>query len=542
VQIDAIFTNARITTLDPQRPAAKRIGVQAGRIVGIDDDLDGVRAAQWFDLDGAPVVPGFNDAHYHLSANGIRLLQLDLRADAVGDLEQLYRAVDRYASTLSPGTWVVGAGYDQNKLGAHPHRQRLDTAGGGRPVFLQHCSGHLGVVNSEALDLIGLDGSATVGGTIDVDTGLLAEDAVDAAFEAAGPLSVERFVEAIALASDEALACGLTSITEPGIGTAGMLGNNCADLAGFVEARKRGRLGVRTNVMPVADTLHEITPFERDRSWFGLDLGLSSGFGDESLKVSAVKFMIDGSLVGGTAYMTRPYRNRPDERGFLRDDREWIVDKIVRAHEFGWQVATHAIGDAAIDVVLDAYELAQQRDPRPETRHRIEHCAVARPDQLARMARLKVIPVPQGRFISELGDGFISALGLPRADWCYRGRSFLDAGLPLPGSSDCPVVRGDPLLGIHDMVNRTTAGGQSLGAGEALTPLEALRAFTVGSAFAAHEERTKGTLTVGKLADFVVLSDDPLQVSHERLGAVSVGATIVGGEVRYDTGVVTRTG
>jgi predicted amidohydrolase YtcJ len=540
MQIDAIYSNARITTLDPARPHATRIGVLGGRIVGVDDDLDGVSAARSVDLGGAPVVPGFNDAHYHLSAFGVRLLQLDLRASVVDSLDELYRVVSQHASILSPETWVIGAGYDQNKLGAHPDRKRLDIAGGGRPVFLQHCSGHLGVVNSEALARMGV-GDTVAGGTVDADTGLLAERAVEIAFEAAGPASAERFIEGIGLAGDEALASGITSVTEPGIGTTGMLGNNCADLAGFVEARSRGRLGVRTNVMPVAEILHEITPFENGRSWFGLDLGLASGFGDEWLKVTAAKFMVDGSLVGGTAYMTQPYQHRPGECGLLRDDRDRIISRIVSAHQFGWQVATHAIGDAAIDVVLDAYEIAQQRHPRPDARHRIEHCAVTRPDQLARLARLNVIPVPQGRFVHELGDGFIAALGAPRTEWCYRGRSFLDAGLPLPGSSDCPVVSGEPLLGIHDMVNRTTSSGQRMGSDEAVTPLEALRAFTIGSAYAAHEETMKGNLAVGKLADFVVLSDDPLQVSHDRLASITVGATVVGGEVRYDTGAATRT-
>ena len=546
MQIDAIYSNAQITTLDADRPHANRIGVLGGRIVGVDDDLDGVSAARSIDLGGAPVSPGFNDAHYHLSAFGVRLLQLDLRPGVVDSLDELYRVVAQHASTLSPDAWVIGAGYDQNKLGAHPDRKQLDRAAAGRPLFLQHCSGHLGVVNSAALARMGVgeSGSATAiaGGTIDAGTGLLAERAVEVAFETAGPASIERFVEAIGLASDEALASGITSVTEPGIGTTGMLGNNCADLAGFVEARNRGRLGVRTNVMPVADVLHELTPFEHERPWFGLDLGLASGFGDEWLKVTSVKFMVDGSLIGGTAYMTQPYRDRPGECGYLRESREDIIARIGRAHEFGWQVATHAIGDAAIDVVLDAYELAQQRHPRPDARHRIEHCAVTRPAQVARLAQLKVIPVPQGRFVHELGDGFIAALGAPRTEWCYRGRSFLDAGLPLPGSSDCPVVRGDPLLGIHDMVNRTTASGQHLGADEAVTPLEALHAYTVGSAYAAHEETAKGSLAVGKLADFVVLSDDPLQVPHDRLGSITVGATIVGGEIRYDAGGVARVG
>lgn len=549
MKIDTIYTDARITTLDPSRPTARRLGVQSGRIVAVDDDLDGVSATQIVDLGGAPVVPGFNDAHYHLSAFGVRLLQLDLRADVVANLHELYRVVAEHAADLPQEAWVIGAGYDQNKLGAHPDRERLDQASGGRPVFLQHCSGHLGVVNSVALQRMGIGESvsstAIAGGTIDTDTtgrpsGLLAEHAVEVAFETAGPASAERFVEAIGRASDEALASGITSITEPGVGTSGMLGNNCADLAAFAQARKRGLLGVRTNVMPVADVLHEITPFEEDRPWFGLDLGVASGFGDEWLKVSSVKFMVDGSLIGGTANMTQPYADRPEETGYLRDDRGLIVDRIVRAHEFGWQVATHAIGDAAIDVVLDAYERAQRLHPRPDSRHRIEHCAVTRPDQLPRLAELGVIPVPQGRFIHELGDGFIRALGAPRTEWCYRGRSFLDAGLPLPGSSDCPVVRGEPLLGMHDMVNRTTSSGQTLGVAEALTPLEALHAFTTGSAFAAHEETVKGSLAVGKLADFVVLSDDPLQVRPGRLSSITVGATVVGGQVRYDAGAVAR--
>ncbi|MEO3856472.1 amidohydrolase [Acrocarpospora sp. B8E8] len=536
MRIDAIYTNARITTLDGSRPAARRLGVLAGRVVGLDEDLDGVSAAQLVDLGGAPVVPGFNDAHYHLSAYGIRLLQLDLRADMVSDLDELYRRVAEHAATLPAGAWVIGAGYDQNKLGAHPRRERLDEAGGGRPVWLQHCSGHMCVVNSLALERMGI--GSVAGGTVDMDTGLLTERAAELAAETVGPASAEHFVTAIERAAEEAVASGITSVTEPGIGTAGMLGNNCADLAAFARARDRGLLRVRTNVMPVAELLHEITPYEGDRPWFGLDLGLASGGGDEWLKVSSVKFMVDGSLVGRTASMSEPYADA--ESGFLRDERDVIIDRIVRAHEFGWQVAAHAIGDAAIDLVLDAYERARRLHPRPDPRHRIEHCAVTRPDQLPRLARLGVIPVPQGRFVSELGDGMIRALGLPRADWCYRGRSFLDAGLDLPGSSDCPVVRGEPLLGIHDLVNRTTSSGQVLGAGERLTAREALRAFTIGSAFAAHEERVKGSLTVGKLADFTVLSDDLLQVSPDRLASLSVGATVVGGELQYDAGGVAR--
>lgn len=541
MRLDAVYLNGRITTLDSERPHANAIGVLGGRVVGLDDDLHGVRADRTIDLGGAPVVPGFNDAHHHLSAHGIRLLQLDLRAEAVGSLQELYRCVETHASSLPSGTWVIGAGYDQHRLGAHPHKAALDQVAGDRPVFLQHCSGHLGVVNSAALSKMGLSSSEAIsGGTVDAVSGLVSERAVEVAFEVAGPMSAERFIQAIGLASDAALACGITSVTEPGVGTSGMLGNSCSDLAGFVAARKRGLLGVRANVMPVSALLHDLAPYEEQRPWFGLDLGLATGFGDEWLKVSATKFMADGSLVGGTAWLTEPYANRCGQSGFPREDPDEITARIVRAHEFGWQVATHAIGDAAVDLVLDAYETAQRLHPRPDVRHRIEHCGVTRPDQLSRMARLQVVPVPQGRFLHDFGDGFIDALGETRTEWCYRGRSFLHAGLRLPGSSDCPVVAGDPLLGMDSMVNRTTASKNSLAEHESLTPVEALTAFTVGSAYAAHEETVKGTVSVGKFADFIVLSDDLLEVTHERIGAVSVGATVVGGEIRYDDGGIVR--
>ncbi|WP_329084702.1 MULTISPECIES: amidohydrolase [unclassified Streptosporangium] len=547
MRLDTIYTNARVTTLDRSRPTARRIGVFAGRVAGFDEELEGVSASRIVDLGGAPVVPGFNDAHYHLSAFGVRMLQVDLRAETVSTLDELYRRVAEHAAQLPPDSWVIGAGYDQNKLGAHPDRDRLDQVSGGRPAFLQHCSGHLGVVNSMGLARMGIvEGRAPVeieGGTVYTDAGgrpngLLAERAVEVAYESVGPAPFERFVEAIGRASRAAVASGLTSVTEPGIGTVGMLGNNCADLAAFAQARDRGLLHVRTNVMPAAELLREIGPFEAERQWFGLDLGLSSGFGDEWLKVSAVKFMVDGSLIGRTANMSVPYADTPGRSGYFREDPEIVVNQIIQAHRFGWQIAAHAVGDVTIDFVIDAYERAQHLYPRRDPRHRIEHCAVTRPDQLPRIAAVGAIPVPQGRFIHELGDGFIRALGSPRSEWCFRARSFLEAGLRVPGSSDCPVALGDPLLGIHSLVNRQTASGRLLGAEETLTPLQALHAFTTGSAFAAREETIKGTLSHGKLADFVVLSDDLLQVSPDRLSSLTIGATVVGGQVRYDAGAV----
>jgi predicted amidohydrolase YtcJ len=538
MRLDVLFVNGRFTTLDPDRPAATRLGVFAGRIAGLDEDLDGLTADAVVDLGGAPVVPGFNDAHHHLSMRGQRLRELDLRDGQVRTLEELYAKVAERAAGLPQDAWVKGAGYDQNKLGGlHPSREALDRAAGGRPVWLQHVSGHMGVANTAAFARMGFERVEDVpdvaGGTVGRDAdgrpdGLLAEQAQGLADAVLRPVPFEDFVEGIALAGRVAAGEGLTSFTEPGIGR-GLAGNGAWDLAAFQEAVRRGVLPQRATLMPGSPNLHDIGD-----GWFGLDLGFRTGIGDERLRIGPVKLFSDGSLIGRTAAMCCDYEGEPGNRGLLQQDAEALRAFILRAHAAGWQIATHAIGDHAVDVVLDAYEEAQARDPRPGARHRIEHCAVTSDAQVARIARLGVIPVPQGRFVSELGDGMLAALGPERSLGCYRQRSFLEAGIVVPGSSDCPVADGAPLLGIHDLVNRRTASGVPFTPAESLTVEQALRAYTIGSAYAAGEERHKGTLSRGKLADFVVLGDDLLAVAPERIKDVAVLATVVGGAFVFD--------
>ncbi|NUR93105.1 MAG: amidohydrolase, partial [Nonomuraea sp.] len=464
MRLDALFVNGRFTTLDPDRPAATRLGVFAGRIAGLDEELDGLSADVVVDLGGGHAVPGFNDAHQHLSGRGQRLRELDLRGLS---MEQLYDAV----ASAPEGAWIRGGGYDQNKLGGlHPTREALDKVAGGRPVWLQHTSGHMGVANSAAFALMGfpsLDVPDVPGGSVGRDAagvpdGLLAEQAQELAHRVLRPVAQEDFVEGIALASRVAAAEGLTSFTEPGVGV-GLAGNGPLDLAGFQDAVRRGLLLQRATLMPGSPNLHEVGDS------FGLDLGLRSGIGDDRLRIGPVKVFSDGSLIGKTAAMCCDYAGEPGNRGFLQEEAAALREFIGKAHAAGWQVATHAIGDHAVDVVLDAYEQAQARHPRSGARHRIEHCAVTSDAQIARIAALGVIPVPQGRFVSELGDGMLAALGPERARGCYRQRSFLEAGIALPGSSDCPVVDGAPLLGIHDLVNQRTAGGVPFNPEEALT-------------------------------------------------------------------------
>jgi predicted amidohydrolase YtcJ len=271
---------------------------------------------------------------------------------------------------------------------------------------------------------------------------------------------------------------------------------------------------------------------------FGLDLGLRTGFGDDRLRLGPMKIFLDGSLVARTAAVQQPFCDHGHGRGYLQDDPDTMRGQLVAAHRGGWRVAAHAIGDRAVDLALDAYEEAQRLRPRPDARHRIEHAGITRPDQVTRMADLGVTPVPQHRFLYEIGDTMAAALGADRRDLLYRHAGFLRAGLRVPGSSDRPVASGAPLQVMQSMVERLSRAGDLLGADERVDAMTALRACTVDTAWVAGEERERGSLTPGRLADFVVLGDDITTVPGDRIGGTEVVATFVGGVCTHGEGAV----
>jgi len=331
------------------------------------------------------------------------------------------------------------------------------------------------------------------------------------------------------------LPLGVTSITEPGLGAPAHIGQSPTDIAGYQTAHDAGKLGVRSTVMPYLTTLHPLDGSGGTGAPWGLDLGIRSGLGDEWLRIGPTKILSDGSLIGRSAFMSRDYAlDSPDgdgNRGLLQFPQEMLRQRIIGAHRAGWQVATHAIGDAALDVVMDIFEEAQRLFPRDDARHRIEHVSVASDAQIRRIKELGLIPVPQGRFVFELGDGAAKAMGPERVKMTYRMKGLLDAGLEVPASTDAPVVEVNPILNIHDMVNRKTASGADFVPAERITVAQAVHAYTVGSAYAVHEDHYKGTLTHGKLADFVTLSEDLYEVAPESIRDVVVTATVVGGAV-----------
>ncbi len=543
MRFDLVLDNADILTIDPARPRAGSIGIIGDRIVAVGDrgELAGHEAAATVDLDGRFVVPGFNDAHNHMPAFGASLSHVPLHAGAVRSVEEIVAAIGGRASDRPAGTWIVGAGYDHNKLaeGRHPTRHELDAVSPDHPVVLNHTSGHFVTLNSAAMRLARIgevevpDGGVVALGDDGEPNGLLEEQAQQLVRRLLHPRSIEAMVSNLGAASDRYLSEGVTSCQEAGVG--GILGSaEPLELAAYQRARRDRRLRVRVTLMASIDALHDLDHHADDPEPFALDLGLHTGFGDEWLRIGPVKIFADGSLMGRTAAMFDDFEGEPGNSGYFQMPEERLHSLILAAHLSGWQIATHAIGDRAVSSVLDAYESALSRFPRGDHRHRIEHCGVCRADDVARLARLGVIPVPQARFISEIGDGMLDAIGPARAGDCYRQRSFLDAGILVPGSSDRPVVDGAPLLGIHDLVNQRTATGRPFNPHEALTVEEAITAYTMGSAFAAFDEGLKGSIERGKLADLVVLDRDLTTIDPDGIAETEVLATMVGGRFEFD--------
>ncbi len=537
--LDALLTG-RFVTFGDALGEVDAIGVVGGRIVALGADARESPACRQIDLGGTTCFPGFHDAHCHSVSFGRALRELDLSSPAVATLEELYDVVRRGASGLPDGEVLVGRGYDQNKLGSHPERAAIDRAAGDRPVLLQHTSGHMCVVNTALLTRIGaaldepMDGGRVARDARGEPTGLLEERAQLLAQRLVLPRSVEAICGYLADAHRRYVAEGLTSVCDAGI-AGGWIGETPAELAGYQLARERGALRARTTVMLAADVLEPMARHPGDGAALGATAGLRTGLGDEWLRIGALKVFADGSLIGRTCWMHEPFADDPGNEGYPQQEPDALRRLIIEAHLAGWQLATHAIGDRAVDFVLDAYEAALEAAPRDDHRHRIEHCGVVTDAALQRIARLGVIPVPQARFVGELGDGMLAALGAPRSQGTYRLASFLRAGCALPGSSDRPVVDGRPLAGIRDMVLRRTQSGAAFGPSEALTADEALRSYTRGSAFACRCERERGTLSVGSLCDVVALDADPRACEPAGIDEIGVVATVVGGEVVHSS-------
>ena len=546
MKLDLIVRAAEILTMDPARPTATAVGVINGRIVGFDGELDGLPAERELDFGDACVTPGLIDAHCHTAWWGLSLAAVDL--STARGLDELYARIEAEVARLDaagdPAAWVHGTGFNQAHHGGEfPSIARLDELTGDRPLYLRHTSGHASITNTATLRLVGaLDAGFEnpTGGVIVRDaegnpTGLVEEAAQGLVQALLLPYSTERLVEALEAATSRYAAEGITSFSEAGVG-GGWIGHSPIEVAAYQAAATAGRLHARAQLMPAIDALRPLeahaADFAGEGSGSGLDLGIRYGFGDDAVRFGHVKVFLDGSLLGATAAVTEDYCGHDHNTGYLLDDPAAYRERVLGTYRAGWPLALHAIGDAAIDLALDLISEAQERYGTRPAPCRIEHFGIARPDQVERAAKLGIAVTPQAGFIGPIGDQMAVLVGPEREDWLYRGRSVVDAGIILAGSSDLPVADNNLRRGMQAAVDRRTDSGAVLGAAEAITPEEALRTHTEWAARATGQIAYKGTLERGKLADFAVFSASPL--TAPRIADLDVVATVLGGELSYD--------
>lgn len=535
--VDLIVINGKVYAGEGEE-LAEAVAVTGNRIVrvGTNREVQRLRRAQTMTVDarGGAVVPGFNDAHAHLISGGLSLDQIDLSdAQTIDDIKDTIRV---WAEAHPERAWITGRGwYYQPFNGAMPTRQMLDALVPDRPAYLIAYDGHTGWANSKALELAGITRRTKppANGVIVKDprtgepTGALKEAAMALISAVAPKPTEEDRLAALRAAIDEAHRVGITSVQDAG-GTA-------ADLELLDRLRKRGELTLRVYQALRADaTLTDagLAELEAVRTRFA---------DDPVLKTGAVKIIADGVIESHTAAMLEPYANRPAIKGDARFTQEELNRVIGLLDQRGWQVMTHAIGDAAVRMTLDAYEAAAKANPAPERgrRHRIEHIETIDPDDVPRFGQLGVIAAMQPVHATPSptpGDVWSTNIGEERAARGWLWASIAKAGGRLAFGSDWPVMTLNPLEGLRVAIARTTQDGLPAGGwipGERLGIRKAIDAYTRDAAWASFDEVRKGQLTRDMLADIVVLTDDVFSGPASRLTTTEVAVTIADGKVVY---------
>ncbi len=533
---DVILTGGNVITMDSGKPVVQAVAVKEGRFlkVGRDPEVKAFAGSrtQKIDLKGKTVTPGFIDSHQHLSQVGTDLLQMDCHSVVCKSIAQIQQAVLRQTRRILPGQWIRGVGYDDTKTTDKRilNRWDLDEVAPEHPVFIQHISGHWAVTNTKGLETGGVRENAPDprGGVYGRDpqigklNGILYEQAEFAyIFEGMTgqppiipPFSLQDRKRGLRLAGDRYLASGITSVHDALV--------TANSLETYQEALRSGALKLRVYMLITYEYLPHLKA-----------LSLKTGFGNEWLKVGGVKIFADGAIAGRTAYLSEPYVGTHDKGILVAESEEALHDSIRQGHEAGFQVCVHANGDRAIEMTLDGFEKALKALPREDHRHRLEHCTVVNREILRRMKRLKLLALPFGSYILHHGEKMLPYYGPERVKMMFAHRSFLDYGIPVSGSSDNPCGPYEPLLAIQSCVTRKSAAGEILAAQQRINVEEAIYIYTVASAYAAFEENFKGSIAAGKLADLVVLGEDPRRVNPDEIKDVPVVMTMVGGEMKY---------
>lgn len=523
---DLVVWNARVYTVDSAMPRAEAFAVKNGRFVAVGSSADvrnlATARTRVIDAQQATITPGFIDTHCHVGGvNELYAVNANVRR-----VRELLANLRQKVDQTPAGQWVVAVMFDDTKLDVPLTRQHLDEVSRNHPIAVNHRGGHTSWYNSKAFELAGVTRS-----TPDPDhgrffrdesgelTGRVAELARNV-FSKVG----ERETFTAAEARDRArngmrhismllTAAGLTSVHDAGADRERILA--------YEDAKANGELR------------HRAAFLVRGASTFAgfKAAGITYGFGDEWLRVGGVKYAADGSASERTMRMSTPYVGT-DDYGILTMTQAEIDEAVEDAHRHDFRVAIHANGDVTIDMVLQAYEKVLAKYPRPDTRHRIEHCSLVNPGLLRRIKAIGAIPTPFWTYVHYHGEKW-KEYGHEKMQWMFAHRSFLDAGIPVPGASDYGPGPFEPLMALQSMVTRKDYTGTVWGPNQKVTLDEALRIGTLHGAHASHEEHVKGSITAGKYADFVMLEKDPHDVNPDEIKDIKIVRTVVGGKTMF---------
>ena len=537
---DLIITNAKIWTVDKSMPSAEAVAVLGERIVavGSNTDIDAWRGPRTHVIDagGKRLLPGFNDAHVHFVSGGRQLVSIQLN-DASSP-QEFARRIGERAKVTAKGEWILGGNWDETKWNPPnlPTKDLIDVLTPNTPVFVSRYDGHMGLANSVALRLAGITAKTPdpPGGVIVRDaqgnpTGALKDAATDYIDKVIPPLSHDQRLKMVKRALAYAASVGVTSVQH--------LVASYEDIAVYTELVQRDELTTRIYAAPSIAHVDDLAK-----------LGVGRAFGGPYLRIGALKAFADGSLGSGTAYFYDPFLNQGNNRGLLSDEMHPISlmrDRYMKADAAGLQICTHAIGDEGISTILDLYTDVLKAHGEADRRLRIEHAQHMAAKDFERFAQLHVIASVQPYHAIDDGRFAESHIGHDRASRTYAFRTFLDHGVRMAFGTDWEVAPLDPLLTIYAAVTRATLEGKNPNGWfpeQKLSVAEAIEAYTMGSAYAEFQEKEKGSITTGKFADMVLLSDDIFSIAPERIRDVRVLKTLVGGRLVFDAGAASQSG
>ncbi len=539
VNADLVLINGNVLTIDALQPRAQAFAIKHGRFLAIGSNAD-IRAligagTEVIDAGGMTVTPGFIDSHCH---PGLQEELYDVNCD-LPSIGQIQEALRKRAAQTPPGHWIRGFKFDDTKLkdGRPLTRQDLDAAAPDHLVGVGHRGGHTTWYNSKAFAVAGItrdtpdpsDGRFFRDANGDLE-GEVAENARNR-IESAGPQETytpeqmrERSRASMAYASKLLTQAGLTSVHDAFA--------DSDKIRAYQDAFASGELRHRATIMPsgvpdMGRIAKGGSPFESMKQ-----AGVYTGLGNEHLRIGAVKFVADGSASERTMRMSTPYVGKPDDFGILTMDQKQIHEAVEDAHRHGWQVGIHANGDVTIDMVLNAYERVAKLWPRADQRHRIEHCTLVNSSLIQRIKASNTIPTPFWTYVYYHGEKWKN-YGEDKVRWMFAHKSFLDAGIRVPGASDYTPGPFDPMMALQSMVTRTDYTGHPWGLEQRISIEQALLVGTLHGAYASYEEMDKGSISQGKLADFVLLDKDPHKVDPFTLKDIRVMRTVVGGRTVF---------